>query len=114
MDALDLFIGSEGTLGVIVEIETTLVPKPEGLLGGVVFFSSEEDLLRFVHEARSLSMQNRESGASDAGRLGTLMEKAFEVTSRQTISTPEASNQISNAIDARALEYFDCESLNFL
>src|SRR5688572_8368070 len=35
MDVLDLFIGSEGTLGVIVEIETALVPKPEGLLGGV-------------------------------------------------------------------------------
>lgn len=114
MDALDLFIGSEGTLGVIVEIETALVPKPEGLLGGVVFFSSEEDLLGFVREARSLSVQNRESGSADAGRLGTLIEKAFEVTSRQTVSTLAASDQISNSIDARALEYFDRESLNFL
>lgn len=114
MDALDLFIGSEGTLGVIVEIETALMPKPEGLLGGVVFFVSEQDLLRFVDEARSLSMQNRESGSSDAGKLGTLIEKAFEVTSRQTISALGASDQISNSIDARALEYFDRESLNFL
>src|SRR5712691_7930152 len=39
MDAIDLFIGSEGTLGVIVEIEVRLLPKPEGLLSGVVFFT---------------------------------------------------------------------------
>ncbi len=114
MDVLDLFIGSEGTLGVIVEIETALLPKPEGLLGGVVFFSSEEDLLTLVREARSLSLENRESSASDAASLGTLMEKAFEVSSRQTISSLSASDQIRNSIDARALEYFDRESLNFL
>src|SRR5215212_2731079 len=41
MDAVDLFIGSEGTLGVICEIEVKLLPKPEGLLSGVVFFADE-------------------------------------------------------------------------
>jgi len=70
MDAIDLFIGSEGTLGVICEIETRLVPKPQGLLSGVVFFTNEADVLAFVNEARMLS--------------------------------------------ARALEFFDNESLNFL
>src|SRR6266850_3256371 len=43
MDVLDLFIGSEGTLGVISEIELALLPKPEGLLSGIVFFSSDEN-----------------------------------------------------------------------
>ena len=52
MDLLDLFIGSEGTLGVIVEAELKLLPKPEGLLSGIVFFKSEEELLAFVREAR--------------------------------------------------------------
>jgi D-lactate dehydrogenase (cytochrome) len=70
MDALDLFIGSEGTLGVICEIETKLIPKPQGLLSGVVFFANEADVLAFVTEARTLS--------------------------------------------ARALEFFDDQSLNFL
>src|SRR5205823_916039 len=35
MDAIDLFIGSEGTLGVIVEVEVKLLPKPQGLLSGI-------------------------------------------------------------------------------
>ena len=52
MDAIDLFIGSEGTLGVICEIETRLLPKPEGLLSGIVFFADEADVLAVVAEAR--------------------------------------------------------------
>ena len=71
MDAIDLFIGSEGTLGVVCEVEVELLPKPEGLLSGVVFFVDEADVLRLVAEART-------------------------------------------RVDARALEFFDHESLNFL
>lgn len=83
MDVLDLFIGSEGTLGVITEIEVQLLPKPDGVLSGVVFFTTENDLLASVREARSLSMQSR--------------------------------NQTQwEGIDARALEYFDGESLKLL
>src|SRR6185503_6209614 len=59
MDLIDLFIGSEGTLGVVVEVEVRLIPKPEGLLSGVVFFTAEEDLLGFVREAREQSIANR-------------------------------------------------------
>jgi D-lactate dehydrogenase (cytochrome) len=59
MDALDLFIGSEGTLGVITEIETALLPKPENVFSGIVFFKSEDDLLALVNEARKLSLQTR-------------------------------------------------------
>ena len=71
MDAIDLFIGSEGTLGVICEIEVRLLPKPEGLLSGVVFFTDEADVLALVADARKRA-------------------------------------------DARAIEFFDNESLNFL
>ena len=114
MDVLDLFIGSEGTLGVIVEAELKLLPKPEGLLSGVVFFSSEESLLAFVREARDLSLENRGTGGENAGQLRTLMEKAFEVGTRRPISSLSAEVQTSKSIDARALEYFDRESLTFL
>ena len=71
MDAVDLFIGSEGTLGVIGEVEVKLLPKPEGLLSGVVFFSDEADVLALVREVRA-------------------------------------------HVDARAVEFFDEESLRFL
>ncbi len=47
LDAIDLFIGSEGTLGVITEIELSLMSKPEGFFSGIVFFAEEKDLLAF-------------------------------------------------------------------
>ena len=83
MDVVDLFIGSEGTLGVILEAEVKLLEKPEGILSGVVFFEAGCDLLEFVREARSISFEHRK--APNTGSL-----------------------------DARALEYFDRQSLGFL
>ncbi|HCA56519.1 MAG TPA: FAD-binding oxidoreductase [Blastocatellia bacterium] len=58
LDAIDLFIGSEGTLGVITEIELRLVPKPEGFFSGVVFFEKHGDLLGFVDEVKAVSKGN--------------------------------------------------------
>lgn len=114
MDVINLFIGSEGTLGVITEIEVALLPKPEGVLSGVVFFSTADSLLSFVREARSLSLVSRQSRRENGGRLAPLMEKALEVTVRGTQLQPSNEEQTVSAIDARALEYFDKESLAFL
>lgn len=55
LDAVDLFVGSEGTLGVIVEAELDLLPKPEGFFGGIVFFKSESNLLTAIAEIRALA-----------------------------------------------------------
>jgi len=88
MDVLDLFIGSEGTLGVVVEVEVRLLPKPEGILSGVVFFEESAQVLAFVREARERSLRSREKSGQDARAPG--------------------------GIDARALEYFDKGSLGFL
>jgi FAD/FMN-containing dehydrogenase len=38
MDWVDLFIGSEGTLGVVLEAEVSLRPAPAAVLAGVIFF----------------------------------------------------------------------------
>lgn len=51
-DPIDWFIGSEGTLGVIVEAELSLLPLPKRVVGLAVFFGSEDDALRFVVAAR--------------------------------------------------------------
>ena len=48
MDYLDLFIGSEGTLGVVTQAELQLLPVPDSLFTGVVFFDSDEAALDAV------------------------------------------------------------------
>ncbi len=83
VDAIDLFIGSEGTLGVITEVEVKLLAKPEGVFGSVLFFDEEEKLLDFVSEAREISLNTR-------------------------------SRNLTDEADARALEYFDRNSLQFM
>ena len=94
MDAVDLFVGSEGTLGVVWEVEVELLAKPENFLAGVVFFDAEENLLAFVREARARSLSTRAAAASQA--------EAASAAGRR------------GHVDARALEYFDREALNFL
>lgn len=42
MDWVDLFIGAEGTFGVVVEAELRLLPEVKDLLTGVLFFDTEE------------------------------------------------------------------------
>lgn len=52
MDLVDLFIGSEGTLGVICEVEIKLIPAPETSSAAVLFFAAEDAAIRFIHEIR--------------------------------------------------------------
>ena len=54
MDWVDLFCGSEGTLGVTLEAEVDLLPIPRDLFAGVIFFSSDEDALNAVAAWRTL------------------------------------------------------------
>src|SRR5579863_7940748 len=45
MDWIDLFAGSEGTLGIVIEAELRLFPKPADVLAGVVFLPDDEAAL---------------------------------------------------------------------
>jgi D-lactate dehydrogenase (cytochrome) len=74
MDLIDLFIGSEGTLGIILEAELLLRAAPEKVIACLAFFRNEEELLTFVEEAR----------------------------------------KGSGGVTPRAIELFDCRSLDFL
>jgi len=58
MDLIDLFIGSEGTLGVISEVEVRLTGKPKRVFPVFAHFPSEADSLRFVQKLRELSLES--------------------------------------------------------
>ncbi len=54
MDWVDLFVGSEGTLGVVTEATVRLVKTPEELLSGVIFFPADDLALEAVEKWRSV------------------------------------------------------------
>lgn len=54
-DPVDWFVGSEGTLGIVVEAELALMPRPERVTGFAMPFRSEADALHFVVAARESS-----------------------------------------------------------
>jgi len=55
MDWVDLFCGSEGTLGITLEAEVDLLPIPSELFAGVIFFASDDDALDAVTRWRSVA-----------------------------------------------------------
>jgi D-lactate dehydrogenase (cytochrome) len=85
MDAIDLFIGSEGTLGIVTEIKLKILEQPENVLGGIVFFDNESSLLDFVIQIR------------DQSKINNLMDY-----------------KIMRDISSRVIEFFDKYSLELL
>jgi D-lactate dehydrogenase (cytochrome) len=65
MDAIDLFIGSEGTLGVFSKIKLKIIPLPKRIISMVCFFNDEIDALNFIDEARRISFQTRNENLKD-------------------------------------------------
>jgi D-lactate dehydrogenase (cytochrome) len=73
MDAIDLFIGSEGTLGIITMVKLKLIPQPVNELSCVLFFESEEKGLNFLIKAREESYKSRKEKNTD-GIDATVLE----------------------------------------
>jgi len=59
MDAIDLFIGSEGTLGVFTKLKLKLLTAPQKVLSAVIFFDSEDNGLNFIEDSRDESYNSR-------------------------------------------------------
>ncbi|MCH7721998.1 MAG: FAD-binding oxidoreductase [Bacteroidetes bacterium] len=66
MDAIDLFIGSEGTLGVITKIKSKLLPMPAEVISCILFFESEKSALNFLTKARDKSYRTRAVNKNDS------------------------------------------------
>jgi len=80
MDYLDLFVGSEGTLGIVTEAELTLLPAPDSLFTGVVFFDSDEAALEAVNAWRPLKATGlRMLEYTDAASLNLLRTRFPEI-----------------------------------
>ncbi len=54
MDLIDLFIGSEGTLGIFTELELKLIKKPEDSYSFFAHFSDEQKAIDFAKELKKL------------------------------------------------------------
>ena len=65
MDAIDIFIGSEGTLGIITKLKLKLIDLPGNVISCVVFFDNEDNAFSFVEEARNLSYKSKEKNITD-------------------------------------------------
>ena len=89
MDLVDLFVGAEGTLGVVTEATLRLLPAPGAVWGLMAFLPSTAAVVGFVDALRAV--QRSEVGIP-----------------------PTTSHQPSTAPRLAALEYFDSRCLAFL
>jgi len=104
LDAVDLFIGSEGTLGVVVEATLRLLEKSKGFFSGIVFFPEESDLLAFVEDVRGSSRKNQVAAAPGSDKSA---DEGVRVPKR-------ADGGVRVPVDAALLEYFDKNSLKLI
>lgn len=77
MDWIDLFTGSEGTLGVVTEARLRLLPAPAAVLGGVIFFPGDDLALDAVDHWRAASPRMLEY--FDAPSLALLRGRFAEI-----------------------------------
>ena len=94
MDLIDLFIGAEGTLGVIAEAEFSVVEKPPMVWGLIAFFPEEDqgvvftEALKAIDDHGCISMEY-----FDRGSLGLLLEKQSEMKGRLSWHVPEGFSE---------------------
>lgn len=93
LDLLDLFIGMEGTLGVVTEAELVLIPPPAVVLGLTAFLPSEEAALQFVRALRG------EVGEADSPRRPVAME-FFDHAALELLRRTKAENPAFESIPA--------------
>jgi FAD/FMN-containing dehydrogenase len=97
-DPVDLFVGSEGTLGIVTRVTFDLLPAPAGFFAGMAFFPSLDATLAFVLAADA---QRR------AGRLSPRCLELFDDGSLEIIR-PEAG-KMSIPARARGAIFFEQE-----
>ena len=80
MDAIDLFIGACGTLGVITELEIALQAAPSVVWGVSCFFDSEDKAVSFTDSVRPVLSHAAAIEYFDAGALDILRRQREQST----------------------------------
>ena len=116
MDAIDLFIGSEGTLGIFTKIKLKLLPEPEKIISCIVFFNDEKDAFNFIKEARNISLNTRlrsDRRTLDALSLEYFDERALRFLYSSYPSIPKSAKsavwfeqEVTNSNEETFFEYW--------
>lgn len=102
MDLVDLFIGAEGTLGVVTEATLRLLPAPGAVWGLMAFLPSTAAAVGFVNALRAAQRSEVE------GQRSGLENSDAPLLQPSTFSLPPPLPRLA------ALEYFDSHCLDFL
>ena len=96
LDLVDLFVGSEGTLGLISEVTLRLVPLPAAVLTALAFPGSWEDALALAAILRSEAAAARgDPGRADVRAIEFMDERSLDLlrehgdTRRLRVTVPE-------------------------
>jgi D-lactate dehydrogenase (cytochrome) len=114
MDAVDLFIGSDGALGVLFEIDLALVERPAELWSALCFFGDESDALRFVAECRSAVENPVAIEYLDGASLAILRAEAADGAARMRVPEMPARRaaavciELHGACENEAMEQLFC------
>ncbi len=93
MDIVDLFMGSQGTLGVIAELEILLMNAPRHLWGLTAFFPDDENALAYVRAMKGHSDAGVPDFAHKPASIEFFDKNALDMVARQKAVTP-AFNQL--------------------
>lgn len=102
IDLIDIFIGSEGTLGVVIEAELVLLPKPEREFNAMFFLENEKTAIELTEALR----QSKELEISaieyfDYAALGLLKKSREEIGAASAVppGIPENKDAVGIYID---------------
>ena len=88
MDLVDLFIGSQGTLGIISELALELMPAPGHLWGMTSFFRNDELALAYVRALKGRPDPGVPSPGKRAASIEFFDRNALQMVMRQKNITP--------------------------
>ena len=117
-DPIDWFVGSEGTLGIIVEAELGLLPLPQRVVGLATLFKEESEALKFViaaREAASVAPRCIEYFDEQALKIArhSAPEAAIAQDAGAMVYVEEEINDHLDASLARWLELMESIALDF-